>query len=159
MHGLQAFLLGLTAVSTALYLTMTMGFVVAMRRPRPQPNSQYQPRVSILKPLAGIDDELEENLATYAELDYPDYEILLGVASTYDRAYPVARKFVKRAGRHRARLIVTDPNAAINRKVAQLLALEQAASGDVVLVCDSNVRVTPGYLQCIVAELAAPHVA
>lgn len=159
MHGLQAFLLGLTAVSTALYVTMVAAFVVAILRPRPQPNPQYQPRVSILKPLAGVDDELEENLASFAELDYPDYEVLLGVASTDDPAYPIARKFVERAGRHRARLIVTDPDAAINRKVAQLLALEQAASGDVFLVCDSNVRVTPAQLQCIVAELAAPQVA
>lgn len=159
MHGLQAFLLGLTAVSTALYLTMVMAFVVAMRQPRPQPNPQHRPRVSILKPLAGIDDELEENLASFAELDYPDYEILLGVASVDDRAYPIARKFVKRAGRHRARLIVTDPDAAMNRKVAQLLGLEQAAGGDVIMVSDSNVRVTREYLQRVVAELGSPGVA
>jgi ceramide glucosyltransferase len=159
MHGLQASLLGLTAVSTALYLTMVTAFVVAMARHRPPPNPHHRPRVSILKPLAGIDDELEQNLASFAELDYPNYEILLGVASPDDRAYPIAREFAERAGHHRARLIVTDADAAINRKVAQLLALEQAARGDVVVVSDSNVRVGPGYLQCIVAELASPGVA
>ena len=159
MHGLQGLLLGLAALSTALYLTMVTAFVVAMRRRRPQRNPQHWPRVSILKPLAGVDDELEENLASFAELDYPDYEILLGVSSAADPAYPLARKFVKRAGRHRARLLVTDPDAAINPKVAQLLALEQAASGQVIMVSDSNVGVTPGYLKRVVADLSSPGVA
>ena len=159
MHGLQAFLVGLAAFSATLYLTMVAAFVVAMRRSRPQRRLKHWPRVSILKPLAGIDDELEQNLASFAELDYPDYEILLGVASPDDRAYPIARKFVRRVGRHRARLVITDPDAAINPKVAQLLALEQAASGEVVMVSDSNVRVTPAYLQCVVAELSSPGLA
>jgi ceramide glucosyltransferase len=159
MHGLQASLLGLAAVSTALYLAMIVAFAVAMRRPQPQRKPTRWPRVSILKPLAGVDDDLEGNLASFAELDCPDYEILLGVASADDPAYPLARKFVKRAGSRRARLIVTDPDAAINPKVVQLIALEQAASGEVIMVSDSNVRVTPGYLQRVVAELSSPGVA
>ena len=52
------------------------------------------PRVSILKPLAGSDDELEANLASFASLDYPDYEILLGIASRDDGALPSAKRFV-----------------------------------------------------------------
>src|SRR5262245_61827242 len=114
MHGLQAFLLGLVAVSAALYVTMVAAFVVTMRRSRRRQKPQQWPRVSILKPLAGIDDELEQNLASFAALDYPDYEILLGVASPDDRAYPLARRFVERVGHLRARLLVTDPDAANN---------------------------------------------
>jgi len=48
------------------------------------------PAMSILKPLCGADDDLEANLACFATLDYPNYELLLGVASSADTAYPVA---------------------------------------------------------------------
>ena len=137
---------------------MVSGFLVAMRRRAPARAPQNTPRVSILKPLAGIDDELDENLSSFATLDYPDYEIVLGVASVDDGAYPVARKFVERVGHERARLIITDPDAATNPKVAQLLALERAATGEVVVVSDSNVRVTPRYLDPLLAELSSPGV-
>ena len=158
MDAVQSALLALEAASAALYLTMIGGFLVAMRRRTPARAPQNTPRISILKPLAGMDDELDENLSSFATLAYPDYEIVLGVASVDDAAYSVARGFVERVGHARARLIVTDPGAATNPKVAQLLALERAASGDIVVVSDSNVRVTPHYLDSLLTELSAPGV-
>jgi ceramide glucosyltransferase len=159
MNAVEGLLVVFAAASAALYLTMVAGFLLAMRG-RTLPRAPEQaPRVSILKPLAGIDDELAENLSSFATVEYPDYEIVLGVASVDDRAYPVAREFVDRVGPVHARLVITDPDAATNPKVAQLLSLERTATGDVVVVSDSNVRVTPGYLHALVAELSAPGVA
>jgi ceramide glucosyltransferase len=145
------------AASVLLYLVMVMGFLAAMLRRPVKIAPSGRPRVSILKPLAGTDDELAENLASFVELDYPDYELLLGVASVNDLAYPVARRFVEMHG-ERARLIVTDPAEAVNPKVAQLLALERAATGTIVVVSDSNVRVAPDYVEGLVGELSRPGV-
>jgi ceramide glucosyltransferase len=158
MNALEDLLLALAGISAALYLLMVGGFLAAMRRAEVPPRPAKLPRVSILKPLAGVDDELEENLASFERLDYPDYEVILGVASIEDAAYPAARRFVDRLGHDRARLLVTDPDAATNPKVAQLLSLERAATGEIVVVSDSNVRVTPSYLDPLVAELARPKV-
>jgi ceramide glucosyltransferase len=159
MNALEDFLLAVAAASAAVYLLMAGGFLWAMGTAVPAPMPKRRPRVSIMKPLAGVDDELEENLASFARLDYPDYEIVLGVASVEDAAYPVARRFVEKFGHDRARLLVTDPDAATNPKVAQLLSLERACRGEIVVVSDSNVRVTPTYLDPLVAELARPGVA
>ena len=54
------------------------------------------PAISILKPLAGCDDGLTENLTSFAELDYPEYEVLLGVHREDDPAVPVARQMIER---------------------------------------------------------------
>ena len=159
MDALEGLLLALVAVSATLYLTMAGGFLWSMGRAASAPAPRTRPFVSILKPLAGVDDELELNLASFEALDYPDYEILLGVASVDDAAYPLARRFVEKVGHARARLLVTDPDAATNPKVAQLLSLERACRGEIVVVSDSNVRVTPAYLEPLVAELGRPGVA
>jgi len=56
MDAVQSALLALEAASAALYLTMIGGFLVAMRRRTPARAPQNTPRISILKPLAGMDD-------------------------------------------------------------------------------------------------------
>ena len=110
------------------------------------------PPVSILKPLCGLDDGLEENLATFAALAWPDFEVLLGVRSPRDAAYPLARAAARRwPGRFRVVLQRGAPG--LNPKVNQLLTLARAARHDLLVVSDSNVRVGPGYLAEIVALL------
>jgi ceramide glucosyltransferase len=152
-------LLAAIAASAGLYLTMVFGFVAMMAPRATLPTLEATPRVSIMKPLAGIDDELADNLASLSDLDYPNYEILIGVASTDDPAYAVARKFVARVGTDRARLFLTNPDDAVNPKVAQLLTLEREATGDILLISDSNVLATRDYLRPLVAELLRPGVA
>src|SRR5262249_47017189 len=49
--------------------------------------------------------------------------------------------------------VITDPRAAMNPKVAQLIGLERVATGEVLVISDSNVRVAPGYLFDLVSEL------
>jgi ceramide glucosyltransferase len=109
--------------------------------------------VTIFKPLAGSDDDLDDNLASFARIDYPSFEILFGVADTSDAAFGVARRFLARHPKLDARLVVTDPDAALNPKVAQLVGLERVATGEVYVISDSNVRVRPTYLWSLVAEL------
>src|SRR2546421_5633956 len=48
--------------------------------------------VSILKPLAGLDLDLESNLRTFFKQDYPNYEILFTVRERSDPAVAVVEK-------------------------------------------------------------------
>jgi ceramide glucosyltransferase len=155
------FVLAPAAIALLAYLTMQALSAGALLRHRahraaPREACARAPVVSVLKPLAGDDDELQDNLASFAALDYPTYEILFGVASTSDPAYAIARRFVERHPRVRARVILTDRDAAVNPKVAQLIALEARAVGEVVVISDSNVRVPPDYLWSLVRELEVP---
>jgi ceramide glucosyltransferase len=144
-----------TAVSFALYATMLTLFARAMatRRGRAHAEVGRAPRVTIFKPLAGSDDDLDDNLASFARIDYPSFEILFGVADASDPAFAVARRFLARHPKLDARLVVTDPEVALNPKVAQLVGLERVATGEVYVISDSNVRVRPTYLWSLVAEL------
>jgi ceramide glucosyltransferase len=148
-----------TALSLSAYLAAQAAFALGMRRGKRAPaGSASQPRVSILKPLAGADDELRANLTSFAAIDYRRYELLLGVASTRDPACAVARAFIEAFPAVDARVVVTGAIEASNPKVAQLIALERQATGEILVVSDSNVRVGSQYPKKIVPLLLEPQV-
>ncbi len=121
------------------------------------PVPRLLPGLSILKPLCGADDELAGNLARFATLDYPSYELLLGVASTADAAYPVACAAARRWP-DRVRVLLQRGEPGMNPKINQLITLQAAARYAIVVVSDSNVRVEAGYLDEIAALLEDPEV-
>jgi len=151
------------AASAALYLLLIASFTVGFVRGRLRVRARRAAagaslRVSILKPLAGAEDELAANLRSFADLDHDDYELVFGVSSPNDAAVPVARAFMAAHPQLPARLVVTDPHAALNPKVAQLVRLTEEARGEVIVVSDANVRVPRTYLRDLLAELAEPGV-
>lgn len=113
---------------------------------------------SILKPLCGIDDELEENLISFAMLAYKNYEVLLGVPNLDDPAYTMANKLVSRYP-HIFRVVLEEPFCeGGNPKVKQLITLAKHAKHDILLVSDSNTRAPPNYLSDVADSLSDPAV-
>lgn len=113
--------------------------------------------ISILKPLCGVDDDLPGNLETFAALDYPNYEVVLGVKDRKDPAYPVALEAAARwPGRFR--VVIQRGEPGLNPKVNQLITLSKAAKHDILLVSDSNIKVLPHYLTEIAAIFQDPEV-
>ncbi len=154
-HALALTLLAAAAAGTLLLLAQLIALRRHLRAPVAVPRGR--PGISVLKPLCGVDDELEQNLACFAALDWPDYEVLLGVRSTDDAACPVARRFQARFP-GRFRLVVQRGEPGLNPKVNQLITLARAARHPLLVVSDSNVRVEPGYLSEIAALLEDPAV-
>ena len=109
-----------SVVAIALYVIVAVSFTFSLVRWRRRPGAtpERAPRVTILKPLAGVDEDLDGNLESFAALDYPAFEILLGVAAVSDPAHEAARRFVRANPRLNARVVLTDPDAAVNPKVA-----------------------------------------
>jgi ceramide glucosyltransferase len=112
-----------------------------------------RPNVSILKPLKGADENAYENFRCFCLQDYPDYEILFGVAGASDPAAALVRRLQREFPGRAIRLIVTLPGGA-NPKSATLRTLADAARGEVLVISDADVRVAPDYLSRVVAPLA-----
>jgi ceramide glucosyltransferase len=128
--------------------------MVAARRylaVRPPPLREPEP-VSILKPLAGLDLDLEFNLRTFFEQDYPDFEILFAVREADDPAAEVATRLSKEYARVRSRILITGEPPYANAKVYSLDRMMAAASHDLIVMSDSDIRVTADFLRTIAAE-------
>lgn len=150
----------LVLASLGVHLLLMGAFQLLLARGRRRRRALAPPDVlvSVLKPLAGHDDELDRNLDAFAALEGVRHEVLLGVASPDDPAAAAAHAFLRRHPQLDARIVLTDPAAAINPKVAQLVGLAAAARGEILVTSDSNVRVAPGYLADLVAPLRDPAV-
>ncbi|MCA9601411.1 MAG: glycosyltransferase [Polyangiales bacterium] len=149
-------LYGLVGLSVGVYLLVVVLYRLSLRGVSSEPSFRTPIRFTILKPLAGLDDDLETNLDSFARLEGADYEVLLGVASSLDPAFAAANRFVDRHPHLHAKVILTNPDAAVNPKVAQLLGLEPHATGDVLVISDSNVRVEADYLVHLAEAFAEP---
>lgn len=152
--SLALFVLALVCVGILLAQYLLMRLVHLRREPK-VPREPLP--ISILKPLCGVDDDLARNLEQFATLDYPVYEVVLGVRDADDPAWPVARAAAARWP-ERMRLVVQKGEPGLNPKVNQLITLAKHARHEIVLVSDSNVRVPPGYLDEIAAHMADPTV-
>lgn len=119
--------------------------------------STYTPPVSILKPVCGLDHGAFENFASFCRQDYPEFEIIFGVASRSDPAVRIIRDLQRTFPERRIKLVVGRPVGA-NQKVGLLYYMEREARHDVLVLSDSDMRVGPDYLRRVVAPLAEPDV-
>jgi ceramide glucosyltransferase len=108
--------------------------------------------ISILKPLSGLDLGLESNLRTFFEQDYPAFEILFAVKDAHDPAAAVVEKLHREFPTIPSRLLVVGAAPFPNAKVHSLDRMLAAANNDLVVMSDSDIRVTSSLLRTIAAE-------
>ena len=111
--------------------------------------------VSILKPLAGLDEGLEENLRGFFEQDYEDFEILFAMRTVGDPAYAVVEKLREEYPEVPARVILTGEPPWPNAKVFSLSLMMEQARHELLIMSDSDIRVTPEMARTIAGEFAA----
>ena len=113
--------------------------------------------ISILKPLAGLDLDLESNLRTFFEQDYPAFEILFAVRTENDPAAEVVARLQHEYPNVSSRLVLTGEPPYPNAKVFSLERMLAAARHDLLVMSDSDIRVTPNLLRTIAAEFQDSH--
>ncbi len=150
-----AWILLALVTGSAVYAALTVLAAIRYRAVRP-PVLHERPPVSVLKPLAGIDDGLEENLRTFFEQKYPNFEMLFAVRSSEDPAIALVERLRARYPAIPSRLIITGEPPYPNAKVFSLDCMLAAALHPLVVMSDSDTRVTPHMLTSIAAEFLDP---
>lgn len=101
--------------------------------------------LSILKPVCGLDDELEENLVSFTQLRGVHHEVIISAEEWDDPALDVARRVMRAYPLAPFRIVVDEGSRSgvVNRKVERLIAAARVAKGELLLISDSNVRIEP----------------
>ena len=122
------------AVASTLVTLACLFWVTRRRKGLPD----FTPPVTIFKPLKGLDDGLEANLRSFFALDYPEYQLLFGVADRDDPAIPLVQRLIEEHPGRDARLIIGAPPFGLNPKVENLAAMWPHRKHETVLISDSN---------------------
>jgi len=145
-------ILAISFVVLSLYTLFLILYRNGDIHPQAEQPKKYLPRVSILKPMRKLDDELDINLESYFLLNYPKYEILFGVDSMEESTVRIIRNLQKRYPKVSAKIIATGHSHSGNPKVLKLSGLAEEAEGALYWVSDSNTRVEKDTLRKLVNE-------
>ena len=92
-------LLAVLVSGAVLHCVLAVIASAAYRRRRPEP-SRDMPFLSVLKPLAGDEEGLREDLRCIFEQEYPEFEVLLSVADGADPAWRSVARFRRSIPKH-----------------------------------------------------------
>ncbi len=116
------------------------------------------PPVSVLKPLHGLEPQLERNLESFFLQDYPAFEILFALDTGDDSALPVARALCEKYPQIPSRILITGEAPWPNPPAYAFSRMAEESRHDLLITSDSDVEVERDYLREVVPPLLAPKV-
>ncbi len=140
--------------STMYALLVAAGAVRQAGRRRAVLPGRFAPPISLLKPLHGLEPDLESHLQSFFEQDYPEFEIIFCARTDQDAGLEIARRVAARYPKIRSRFLCSGNAPYANAKVWSLERMQHAASHRFFVVSDSDVSVAPGYLRAVMAPFS-----
>ena len=149
-------LIGLCASTVFLGLVFTAAvvrfFASYARKTAAETDAPFQP-VTIFKPLHGLEPLLAQALESFFVQDYPVFELIFGARTADDPALQIVKILQKKYPHIPTRIILSGEPDYPNAKVFALEKMIAAASHPILVLTDSDVRVTPDYLKRVVRPL------
>jgi ceramide glucosyltransferase len=118
---------------------------------------EFAPSVSILKPVKGFDAGMVEAFRSHCLQQYAgEYELIFGAGSEDDPAVAAVRQLQAEFPERAIKLAICPQRLGANGKVSNLIQMQAEARHEILLVNDSDIRVSPRYLERVMRQFAAP---
>lgn len=159
--NVMGMLLLLPVVGGSVFYVILLFTVAAFFRrydPHQWPADRPLSGVTILKPVYGLERNLERNLRSACLQDYPEFQVVFSVQRLDDPALPLLHNLEQEFGQERVTVVAIDSEPVVNGKVQNLQIGLSAARHDILVISDSDVYTPPDYLRTVTAPLADPQV-
>ena len=156
-EALFAFVVVASFMATVYVSVAFVGIHRFQRRPKRR-EADFAPAVTILKPVCGIDFELDKNLRSFCEQDYPRFQVVFVLSSPNDPAIRIIERIITDLPDRDIALVVDPRLHGANPKVSNLINAYAAAKHDILIVADSDIRVEPSYLATVTKSFDDPTV-
>ena len=146
--------LGLMALVVAAGYAVTVLIAVVVWKSKEEVKGDGRlPPVTVLKPLCGSEPGLYENLRSFCQQDYPEFQIVFGVRDRDDPALAVVHRLLAEFPSLPIDVVIDPRQHGSNRKVSSLINMVGRARHDVFVMADSDAFVGPDYLKTVTAPL------
>ena len=152
MSLIEALLLVPVVGGSLFYMATQVAASLFFPSEQGQATNTNQPPVTMLKPIYGLERNLERNLRSALSQDYPHYQVVMSVQRLDDPALPLLRRLEQEYGPERATVVAVQSEPVVNGKVQNLENGLSAARHDILVISDSDVFTPADYL----ARIAAP---
>jgi ceramide glucosyltransferase len=156
LYALMLVVIALNAAA-AVFVWLAIRSVNAFKLARAGSDA-FQPPVTILKPVCGLDESLYENLRSFCCQSYPAYQVIFGVRDAADPAIPTIERLIRELENVDITMVVDGRIAGDNLKASNLANMVPVAKYDLLFVADSDMRVDDTYLAAVVMPFADPQV-
>jgi len=149
----------LLAVAGAAYFALCIWAAARFRRQaRRVRRVDFEPPVSILKSLKGLDPRMYEALRSHCRFDYGEYELLFGVSDPNEPSLALVTRLQKEFPHRQIRVVPCPRSMGMNGKVSNLAQMVPAAKYEHILINDSDIVAPPDYLRRVMRPFAEQRV-
>lgn len=143
-------------IAAMAYIALTMFAAQAWRRSRSRLTATgFAPGVSVMKSLKGVDPEMLEAFRSHCRQQYAgEFELLFGVSSLEEPAAQAVEELKREFPSVAIRLIECPQRLGANGKVSTLAQMAAHARYGYLLINDSDITVSPRYLERVMARFA-----
>lgn len=141
------------AFAGAALLVHYVSHALALMRLRQAPSAPrraHWPRVTLVRPLCGVETFSMETIEASFHLSYGPHELIFCVARPDDNVIPLVRDAIARHPHVRAQLLIGEDRLSQNPKFDNMAKGYRAATGEIVVFADSNLLAPADYLQRVV---------
>jgi ceramide glucosyltransferase len=115
--------------------------------------------VTILKPVKGMDADSYDNFASFCRQEFAgQLQLIFAAASPDDAVVPVIRQLMADFPEHDIALIINPAIHGPNYKVSNLINAFPCSEHEIIIVCDSDIRVSSDYLSSVTSHFINPQV-
>ena len=149
----------LLALGGGAYFALCIWAAARFRRERrPAARVDFEPPVSILKSLKGLDPQMYAAFRSHCLLDYKQYELLFGASDLNEPALELVKRLQQEFPQRTIRVIHCPRSLGLNGKVSTLAQMLPQSRYEHILINDSDIVAPPDYLRRVMSGSAGERV-
>lgn len=154
-----AALCALLALAGAAYFTLCIWSAWRFcREAKATARFDFEPPVSLLKSLRGLDPHMYAAFRSHCQFDYEKYELLFGVSDPNEPALELVTRLQQEFPQRQIRVIHCPESLGLNGKVSTLAQMLPRAQYEHILINDSDIIAPPYYLRRVMSRFTSEHV-
>jgi len=150
--GSGIIVLGLAAAGLFVHVGSVVIVAVRLRRRDPEPAPSYRPKVSLVRPVCGLEYRIEDAVGSSFTLSWPNLEVVFCAEEEDDPAVPVVRRLIAAHPHVDARLVIGRDVVGANPKLNNVIKGWYASTGEFVIISDSNALLPETYVEDLLSR-------